>query len=146
MKRLLEFLWLTPSDRRLLVSAALLLGVIRLGLSLLPFQTLRGLVSCVAQALTGLRKADQPSSDRVAWAVGVASRYVLKATCLTQALAVQALLEREGYPACLRVSVARGEERELKGHAWVESEGKVVVGGLELERYTPLPALDGERP
>jgi hypothetical protein len=62
-------------------------------------------------------------------------------TCLAQALAAQVLLTRRGYPALLRIGVAKGERQQLQAHAWVESEGKIVIGGSELERYTPLAVL-----
>jgi hypothetical protein len=89
-----------------------------------------------------LRHADHPSADRIAWAVETASRHTpgLK-TCLTQALAAHVLLARRGYPALLRLGVAKGEREQFQAHAWVESEGKIMIGGSELERYTPLAVL-----
>ena len=117
-------------------------GLIRIGLRLLPFQTLKQLLDSASKS----RAANQFSSDRIAWAVTAASRYVLgDKPCLTQALAAQLLLKRRGYPASLRIGVARKEGGELQAHAWVESEDRVVVGGGELSRYTPLPAFDGEQ-
>ncbi|MFQ5795320.1 MAG: lasso peptide biosynthesis B2 protein [Candidatus Bipolaricaulia bacterium] len=84
MKRLRKFLLLTSTDRRLLVRATLLVWVIRFGLWLLPFQTLRRLLARVAQAPAGWRNSGSLSPDRIAWAVAVASRYVPGAgTCLT---------------------------------------------------------------
>ena len=153
MKRLFKFFRLPATDRSLLVKAAFIVGAVRLGLWGLPFRTLRRLLARVAQQPAGLhqacpersRRADRSSLDRIAWAVTVASRYVPAASCLTQALATQVLLGRRGHPACLRIGVEKGEEGQLQAHAWVESDGMVVIGGLEpeLERYTPLPALDG---
>ena len=113
MKRLGKFFRLTASDRRLLIGAALLLGGIRLGLWLLPFQILRRLQTSMAQRPARWRHAGQPASERIAWAVAVASRHVPKATCLTRAMAVQVLLVWEGYPARLCIGVARSEERRL---------------------------------
>lgn len=85
--------------------------------------------------------------DRVTWAIAVASRYVPKATCLAQAQAMQVLLGRCGHPASLRIGVARSEEGRLHAHAWVESDGRIVLCNCEdLARYTPLPPLEGERP
>jgi len=85
--------------------------------------------------------------DSVTWAVAVASRYVPLVTCLTQALATQVLLGRCGHPASLRIGVARSERGQLQAHAWVESQGRIVFGGLKnLSHYTPLPPLEGERP
>jgi len=34
---------------------------------------------------------------------------------------------------------------QLQAHAWVESQGRIVSGGLkDLWRYTPLPLLEGK--
>ena len=145
MKRLRKFLQLPSAERRLLVKAALLLGAVRLGLWLLPFRTLRRVLTQLGQGFEGLYKLDQCSEDRLAWGVTKASRYVPKATCLTQALATQVLLARRGQPALLRIGVVKGEEGRLEAHAWLESRGEVVIGGSELERYTQLTALEGEK-
>ena len=65
-------------------------------------------------------------------------------TCLVQALALQVLLEREGFPASLCIGVARGQRGQLEGHAWVESQGRILIGGSEHGCYTPLEAFKGE--
>jgi hypothetical protein len=136
-----RFLRLPAVERWLLLKAALLLGLLRLGLWLLPFPTLRRLVGAFTARFRRVRDAEPISKAKAVWAVETAARYGFpSATCLTQALAVQVLLARRGYPALLHIGVARGE-KELKAHAWVESEGEVVIGGFELERYTPLTTL-----
>jgi len=146
MKRVHRFFRRPATDRSLLVKAAFMVGAVRLRLWGLPFRTLRRLLARVTQEPAGLHKADRSSLARIAWAVTVASRYVPAASCLTQALATRVLLGRRGHPACLRIGVVRGEDRQLQAHAWVESDGVVVIGGSEpeLERYTPLPAFEGE--
>jgi hypothetical protein len=142
MSRLRKFFRLSRSERWLLIKATLLLGAIRIGLRLLSFQSLKQLLNLVSKP----RMADQFSSDQIVWAVIAASRFVLgDKPCLTQALAVQLLLKRRGYPASVRIGVAQKERGELQAHAWVESEDRVVVGGGELSRYTSLPAFDGEQ-
>ncbi len=139
MHRMRKFLRLPSTDRRLLIQSVFLLGAIRLGLWLLPFETLRRLLARVAQG------TNRASLDRVTWAVTVAGRYVPVATCLTRALATQVLLGRCGHPASLRIGVVRSEEGQLQAHAWVESRGRIVLGGSEdLSRYTPLPPLEGD--
>jgi hypothetical protein len=91
MRPLRKFLGLTPRRRRLLVRAALLLGAIQLGLRLLPFQQLLGLLA------RGGRTTPPDAVEAIAWAVAVASCYVPGAhTCLPRALAAQALLARHG--------------------------------------------------
>jgi hypothetical protein len=147
MKRLHKFCRLPSQYRHLLVKSVLLLGVVRFGLWLLPFQTLRRLLAHTTRTHTALHGGEHAAVQQVVWAVTVASQYVPAATCLTQALATQVLLNRRGHPASLRIGVARGEVGEFQAHAWVECQGQVVIGAVQaLSRFTPLPPLDGERP
>ena len=89
------------------------------------------------------RCANRVSADNVSWAVEVASRHTPGVkTCLNQALAAQVLLARRGHPAVLRIGVAKGKEAHLRAHAWVESEGKIVIGGTGVERFAPFPVLE----
>ncbi len=145
MKRLRRYFSLSAAERGLLCRAAFLVGAIRIALWIMPFKSLRRML---AWKMAGERKAPaRPrwSSERITWAVLAASRYVPNATCLAQALAAQLLLDREGYPTRLRIG-ARRDEEGFQAHAWVESEGKTVVGGLKTARYTELMALASERP
>lgn len=141
--KLRKFLDLTSSDRQLLLSAVFLIGTIRLGLWLLPFATWRRLVARMTQTTKEL--PTQVSLNKVVWAVAVASRYMPgEVKCLAQALATQILLAQLGYQTQLRIGVAKGERGQLKAHAWVESQGKIVIGGLKnLGHYTPLPEVEG---
>jgi uncharacterized lipoprotein YddW (UPF0748 family) len=143
MKQLYKFLRLPSTDQCLLIKSLFLLGMIRLGLWLFPYQTLRHLLVSMTKITTELQEADQVAMNRVAWAVVVVSPCVPSTTCLTQALATQVLLARLGHHTHLRIGVAKGEDRQLKAHAWVESQGRVIIGGSEcLSYYTPLPALE----
>jgi Transglutaminase-like superfamily len=143
MTPLLKFVRLPSADRNLLVKSALLLGAVRLGLWLLPFQTMRRLLASRTYGTTTL--PEETSVNKVTWAVTVAGRYVPVATCLTQALAVQVLLGQQGLAATLRIGVARGEAGQFQAHAWVEYQGRVVIGGIEApSRFTPLPLLEGK--
>ena len=149
MKRLRRVLALPPAERRLLLTVALLLGVIRLGLRLLPFRTLCRLLNRAARVSVGPAAVNASCPERIAWAVMAASPYMLGVRrCLVQALAVQLLLLRRGYPARLHLGVARGDTGQIQAHAWVEADGRIVIGGSvsELERYTPLLALDAQTP
>ncbi len=141
MKRLGKFLRLSSTEQRLFVRAALLLAGVRVGLWLLPFEILRRHLTRTGQAAAQSMQPVSVSPEKIAWALTVASRYVPGAgSCLVQALAAQVLLERQGHPASLHIGVAKAEENQFEAHAWVESQGKVVVGGEELERYTRLVA------
>jgi len=94
-----------------------------------------------------LQPAEKTSVDKVIWAVSVASHYMPGGVkCLARALATQILLHWHGYPADLQIGVAKGEAGQLEAHAWVESQGQIVMGYLSnLSRFTPLPALGGSK-
>lgn len=133
---------LPSPKRRLLVAATLLMLAMKLALTLLPYRKLSGLIDRLGRAVSPLGQAPAASPERIAWAVARASCLVPKSTCLTQALAAKVLLERSGHPAQVRVGFGRSEDARLVGHAWVESDGQVVLGGFDLTRYTPLLSLD----
>lgn len=143
--RLHKLLHLSRTKRRLLLEAALQVAAIRFGLAVLPFQQLRRLIVKVTGVNSQPRAAQQTAPDDIVWAIRVAARYIPYATCLTQAWAAQVLLERYGYTACLRIGVAKAEAGRLAAHAWLEREGQVMIGGGQLEHYTPLLTLEGSR-
>lgn len=118
------------------MKALILLWAVRIGLWALPFRVLFGITarSPAKPERTNL------SEERIVWAVKTASGYVPSATCLTQAMAARVLLSVYGYGADLRIGVAR-ESHRLKAHAWLEKEGRVLIGGSICD-YRTLP-VDG---
>jgi Transglutaminase-like superfamily len=120
--------------RALLVRALVTVTAFRVALTVLPFRWTRRLA---AREHAG--GAPGASVEDLAWAVSAAARRIPRATCLTQALALQALLAREGHDATLRLGVARGELGALEAHAWLESGGRVVIGGPQAARFVPFP-------
>jgi hypothetical protein len=90
-----------------------------------------------------LQDEDPHFIRRVARAMRLTSRLVPGATCLTQALAAQILLGQRGYHLQLRIGVAKDGGGRLEAHAWLESQGMVVIGqSADPSRFTPLPPLD----
>ena len=125
-----------------MTEAVMLLGLVRLSLWLLPFQIVRRVLARLMKPLVGASDHRRRSRKSIVWAVEAAGRGApMVRTCLTQALTAQVLLTRSGYPALLRIGVVRGMDGELEAHAWVESEGEVMIGGQELTRYVPLVSL-----
>ena len=148
MPLLRRLLALAPDERRVLVKATFWVALVKLGLGRIPFATLRRLVTSGARS--GARLAgDRVVLDQVAWAVTVAGRYVPgRTTCLSRALTVQGLLARLGYPSRLHVGVLRGQQGQVEGHAWVECEGRLLIGGTssEIGQFTPLAVFDVQAP
>lgn len=142
MKQLRKFLSLTASERRLLVNAIVWLVSIRLALVMLPFRTLLCLTKLSSER-NHLGRDDGLPPERIAWTVQAVSRYLPgMRNCLVQALATQIMLAHRDYPAHLRIGVTKDEDGRLKAHAWVELEGKVIIGKVGASQYTPLPLLE----
>lgn len=68
----------------------------------------------------------------VAWSVAAAARAVPGASCLTQALAGQALLARRGIASTVEVSLPAGGAG-FRPHAWLIAGGRVLLGGTAAE-------------
>ena len=130
---------LPPQDRALIVRAVLLIVAVRLGLRLLLFPRLLALMCRHGHRV--LQAGHYPPA-RICWAVHAVSKYVPGATCLVQALTAKALLESAGIPARLHIGVATGRNAPFEAHAWVESQGAVVIGASEVTRFTPLLTLE----
>jgi hypothetical protein len=146
MERLSKLISLSSADRRLLMKTLLIAGTVRLGLWLLPFRILRHILVMLSKPTSQSQERDPTLVDRVAWAVTVSSRYVPGATCLSRALATKVLLCRRGQAAVLRIGVNRSKSGNFEAHAWVESNGRIIIGGSDviLKDYTSLPPLGEE--
>ncbi len=140
MTRIRKFARLPLQERRLLIRTTTLLGLMRMGLWLLPF---RKLTALVRRHRPRPRPDEVVSSERIRWAIKVASRYVPTATCLVQALAGLVLLEGAGLPAHLYIGVAKSNSEPFRAHAWVKSQDELIVGGHEIHQYVPLLVWEG---
>jgi len=139
MNRVRRFFYLSQPDRRLLAEAALLLLLARFALRFLPFRIVIRLVELASMN----RRREMPSTDspgRVGWAVTRARDCVpLFATCLTQALAAQVLMQRRGYPARLCMGVRKSNAGVFQAHAWLDWQGQIVIGGSDVALFTAFP-------
>ena len=126
----------TYGDMRLVAAATAAMGIIRIGLWVLPFRLVHGAATRLARPSRSFATTT-PAVERVVWAVVVGSRFVPHATCLTQALTAHVLLRRRGRPAELRLGVAPNGGG-LEAHAWVESGGRVIIGDADVRRYAPI--------
>lgn len=133
------------SDQRLLITALALVFCIRLGLWLLPFRLLRKKVEKITARVNSSspRPKDFQMVRKVASCVRRVSRYVPASSCLAQALATQVLLAHQGQISNLRIGVTKGSEGDFKAHAWVESDGKIIIGQVRnLRIYRVLNRME----
>jgi hypothetical protein len=124
----------------LLTRVAILLLVIRTALWVVPYSSLRWIVAFLATPTN--TQGNHFSIEQLSKTVSTAARYVPRATCLTQALALHVLLKRRKLQSRIRVGVAKDEMGFLEAHAWVESGDRVVIGEPNLSHYTPMMVLD----
>ena len=145
-RKLRSFWGLSRRERRLAIATMALVAAVRLGVWTLPFRTMQRI--CGDLAKPG-KPRQAPSADtlEIARAVRLASRYVPRATCLVQALATQILLGRHGHTGEVHIGVTLDPKLGFRAHAWVKSQGKVLVGGSEeLDSYASMLVLNANGP
>ena len=137
-----KFKRLTPARRRLWLSAAGALLLVRVGLRLLPYSRVNELIERRA-ARERLRAAGSQapivSVDDIVWAIHSAAARLPRTTCLPRALAGRYLLLRAGLPAEVRFGVTK-DGGVFAAHAWLESRDRILIGGETAMEYSPMPA------
>jgi len=108
-----------------LARCLVVVSAMRLGLTLSSYNRMRALVT----RLDARDAASVGDLRRVAWGVAAAARLIPGASCLTQALAGQYLLARQGNASKIRIGVERDTGAQLKAHAWLVSGNHIVLGG-----------------
>ncbi|WP_184647950.1 lasso peptide biosynthesis B2 protein [Sphingopyxis sp. JAI128] len=134
--RRLSVIW---RDKWLLVSSLIILWFVRLSLSLIGYNRMIRRVSF---------QPNQPVPTsalalRVATSIRTASALVPNPTCLVQALAAKILLGLRGYGSQIKVGV-RLNGNSFGAHAWLISDGKIVLGGdsENVASFQPLMKIE----
>ncbi len=125
---------LSPDDRWLLLRAFVAVGSAWVRVRLFPPSVV---LRKVSEDITLLSPRQPQTAGRIGWAIAVAARYIPAAKCLVQAIAGRNLLASYGFPADIHIGVAKDSKNWLSAHAWVEVEGKTVIGG-DTAAYAPL--------
>lgn len=129
MRKLSSFFRLPLGQKKLICWSFVLIVAIRIGLWLLPF----GLLSRLLNRFGTVEKkktADWTTVQHIVRSVRISSRYVPGATCLTQALASRFLLRISGQASDLKIGVEKDENNRFGAHAWIEVDGRIVIGKL----------------
>ena len=130
---------LTREERTAAVGALVLVPLVRLALWILPSRVIIRRVREMAQAPT--RSSGRARPATITWATEAVSARVPGATCLTQAIAAQLLLRRHGHRSQLRLGVMRSPSGMLSAHAWLENDGRILIGGERVDGLVRLPDI-----
>ena len=136
-----KLLRLSRAEKAVLLQAVAWLVWIRFLLALLAFRHASWLVQRWARsARTELDANHRPTltAHRVGQLVTAAAYRIPGTTCLPRALVTQVLLCRHGHGAELHIGVNRDSQGRIQAHAWVETEGRVVIGGPEVTGFQPI--------
>jgi hypothetical protein len=140
-RRAAKFARLRPADQWLFLRIVALLARVRLALWFKSFQRVRELAERLG-ARPVPKNARRLSAHDLTSLITVAASYIPGATCLTQAFVAHAILRRYGYVPDLKIGVGRNDSGRFHAHAWVELDGKVILGQLtNLAQYKPLPHI-----
>ena len=146
MKMIAKFMALPAAERSLLLKSLAPLFAMRLGLWTMSYTQARVAADWMAQFRIFPRidhPATKPSPEKIAWAVATASRAVPGGgNCLVRAMATEIILKRYGYASTLKIGVAKPAAGQFAAHAWLESDGVVVIGDFQLDRFVPLSQPD----
>jgi len=128
---------LRPARIGLLVEAAILLMISRVLLKIVPFPRLaKGWGAFVPpsddRAASGMQCTSESralTARHVGAAVSMGARNVpFGAVCLPQAMAARIMLKRRSIHSVMHFGAARGKEKPIDAHAWLDAEGVRVTG------------------
>lgn len=125
---------LSRRDRLDAARAWLWLTAARAGLTLFSYK----LIARLVERIPGRRLAAGTTPERCARAIARAVRLSPGCRCLPRAIATQCLLRRAGFSSNIVFGVAHDQDGGIEAHAWLWSEGRILVGGEAAGRYTPL--------
>jgi hypothetical protein len=142
MKVVLKFLKLPLAEKVLYAEAFPVVVLTGLILRVVPFRFLRKSLVKRLSTNTLTRPADLAEIQKIVRSVDFFSRFHPFASCLTRSLSALLLIKFNGEHAILKIGVAKDEDESFKAHAWLESNGRIVIGQVpSTSQYTVLDSF-----
>lgn len=126
MQTVRKFLGASRADRSLAVTC--FRAVIAAG-ALVKLRPYRDLRKRLQTAPAVAEQHPRPSQPHILKVLAAVARRMPWATCLIQAIAAQNVLANYGYASTLRIGVSADAKGEFAAHAWLEQDGRVLIGG-----------------
>ena len=123
------------------LAALALVVTVRIALSVLPSRTIVRFVRRIVHSSGNAVAQPRIGTPTIIWAVESVSRRIPRATCLTQAIAAMLLLRWSGREAQLCLGVSPLADGSFRAHAWLEREGRALLGGSGSSSLVRLPEL-----
>ncbi len=146
MSKLHRFMALPWREKWLYLNTAFWLIAVKAGLYLLPFDRLR--IWMARSTHPDENQQNINDMRKIVSAIERISQFLapLRINCLPQALVGHRLLRQQGFDVQLRIGVLKNHGDQLTAHAWIEYEGRVVLGDLRgLKQFAAFPALGAAR-
>jgi hypothetical protein len=126
-------------DKWLIISAFVLLWIVRIGLIVVGYNRLGKIFLNTAH----LPPPGPALSMRISHSIAVAGYFVLRDTCLVRAFAAKWLLQLKKCGSEIQVGVRKGDADKMEAHAWLVSNDRIILGGDDalLSSYTLLTRL-----
>lgn len=121
--------------------AACLLIAARLLIRFIPMAHWRGTLGQPQSGDAAVQAGDDKAAEVLAFAVIRAARFLpLPFLCLPRAMALQWMLRRRGIGSILVMGTTGGRIDQLALHAWVERNGRILIGEDE-QAHVPVLML-----
>lgn len=127
------------ADRLLALETAVLLGLARFCVLILPFRWVAAPLGNVNE--DSVENAELPNSDKsrlrdIESIIRRVSRNTpWRSNCLAQAIAGQYMLRRRGIASTIFFGLSKDEKGHLGGHAWLHCGGEVLTGESDVDHY-----------
>lgn len=132
------------AEKLLLGKSLFLVAFIGLILRIVPFKFLKKSLAARLAAKAKQKPIDWKQINLIVRSVRSVSRFVPFATCLPQAVTAMFLIKSKGQPSELKIGVAKDEEQNFKAHAWLEINGRIIIGKLPMHwQYKALDTFSG---
>jgi hypothetical protein len=144
MKRVFRLLRANGSEIRVLATAVVAMGVIRVALAAIPLKRVIRWINADQSRSAG---AKLPSLDiqRAALRIAQAGAFCpLPTTCLSRTLAAHMIMSRLGFSSVPRIGVSTADGN-FEAHAWLECQDGIVIGQKSPDGKTYMPVVSLER-
>ena len=129
MQSVRKFLGASKADRTLAVQCLRALVAAGALVKLRPYRDLRKRLQTNPPLALGSNS--QPSQTTLLKLFSAVARRMPWATCLIQAIAAQNVLAEHGHASILKIGVSADATGEFAAHAWLEQDGRVLIGGAD---------------